>query len=80
MVIIFHEHQLMFYWGLSSADGADALWGGAQAIDFVQMQGDEDLWELLITLALGSADFTGVWTSPTCPVRRVSARCRVRLS
>lgn len=30
-----------------------------QAIDFVQMQGDEDLWDLLISLALGSAEFTG---------------------
>ena len=32
-----------------------------QAIDFVQMQGDDDLWELLISLALGSAESTGAW-------------------
>ena len=31
----------------------------SQAIDFVQMQGDDELRELLITLALGSPDFTG---------------------
>jgi vacuolar protein sorting-associated protein 41 len=31
-----------------------------QAIEFVQQQHDDDLWELLISLALGSADMTGV--------------------
>lgn len=37
--------------------------GGLQAIDFVQMQGDDELWELLISLALGSAESTG---APSC--------------
>ena len=32
----------------------------AQAIEFVQMQRDDELWELLITFALGSADLTGM--------------------
>lgn len=32
---------------------------GAQAVEFVQMQRDDELWELLISLALGSADLTG---------------------
>ena len=31
----------------------------AQAIEFVQMQRDDELWELLISLAIGSADLTG---------------------
>ncbi|BDA42740.1 Vacuolar protein sorting-associated protein 41 homolog [Coccomyxa sp. Obi] len=30
-----------------------------QAIEFVQMQRDDELWELLISLAIGSADLTG---------------------
>ncbi|KAK9816865.1 hypothetical protein WJX72_006282 [[Myrmecia] bisecta] len=30
-----------------------------QAVEFVQMQRDEELWELLISLVLGSADLTG---------------------
>lgn len=37
----------------------DQLGDIPQAIDFVQMQGDDELWELLITLALGSAESTG---------------------
>ncbi|KAK9800354.1 hypothetical protein WJX73_009236 [Symbiochloris irregularis] len=37
----------------------DQLGDVPQAIDFVQMQGDDELWDLLITLALGSPDFTG---------------------
>ena len=36
-----------------------------QAIEFVQMQGDDELWELLITLALGSAEFTGMHPHPS---------------
>ncbi len=35
--------------------GADVL----QAIEFVQMQRDDELWELLISLALSDADMTG---------------------
>ena len=34
-----------------------------QAIEFVQMQRDDELWELLITFALGSADLTGMLTA-----------------
>lgn len=34
-----------------------------QAIEFVQMQRDDELWELLISLAIGSADLTGEATS-----------------
>ena len=30
-----------------------------QAIEFVQMQRDDELWELLISLALSDADMTG---------------------
>ena len=30
-----------------------------QAIEFVQMQRDDELWELLISLALGNASLTG---------------------
>ena len=30
-----------------------------QAIEFVQMQRDDELWELLITLSLSSAYLTG---------------------
>ena len=30
-----------------------------QAVEFVQMQRDDELWELLISLALSDADMTG---------------------
>ncbi|KAK9831005.1 hypothetical protein WJX81_007857 [Elliptochloris bilobata] len=30
-----------------------------KAVEFVQMQRDDELWELLISLALGSAELTG---------------------
>lgn len=42
-----------------SAD-ADGVVVRVQAIEFVQMQRDDELWELLISLAIGSADLTGV--------------------
>lgn len=35
-----------------------------QAIEFVQMQRDDELWELLISLALGSANMTGLPEGP----------------
>ncbi len=38
-----------------------------QAIEFVQMQRDDELWELLITFALGSADLTGMLTAVGSP-------------
>ncbi len=34
-----------------------------QAIEFVQMQRDDDLWELLISLALESPALTGILPS-----------------
>ena len=37
-----------------------------QAIAFVQTQDDEELWQLLISLALGSAATAGV-PQPSCP-------------
>ena len=40
----------------------------AQAVEFVQMQRDDELWELLISLALGSADLTGASQTPLVPV------------
>ena len=39
------------------AEGQAVVW--VQAIEFVQMQRDDELWELLISLAIGSADLTG---------------------
>jgi hypothetical protein len=41
-----------------------------QAIEFVQMQRDDELWELLISLALGSANMTGE------PLAQDRVRCR----
>lgn len=35
-----------------------------QAIEFVQMQRDDELWELLISLALSDADMTGALLPP----------------
>lgn len=34
---------------------------GVQAIEFVQMQQDDELWDLLISLALADASLTGVY-------------------
>ena len=36
-----------------------------QAIEFVQMQRDDELWELLISLALSDADMTGALLPPS---------------
>ena len=40
-----------------------------QAIEFVQMQRDDDLWELLITLALESPALTGIVPSIAVLIR-----------
>jgi hypothetical protein len=54
-----------------SAD-ADGVVVRVQAIEFVQMQRDDELWELLISLAIGSADLTGVHF-PGMPCSFISA-------
>ena len=45
-----------------------------QAIDFVQMQQDDELWDLLISLALADASLTGdsarLATLPYCNCRQ----------
>jgi hypothetical protein len=46
-----------------------------QAIEFVQMQRDDDLWELLITFALGSADLTGAPLNVGCCCLQPTSVC-----
>lgn len=63
------------YQTCSATQDCDLLFHAVQAIEFVQMQRDDELWELLISLSLESPALTG-HSSPslTCKVAARTAQ------